>query len=133
MNFPEGITIPTLPTDILGGLLIVAGIAKSIYDDVTSDGTEGYSWLLQGSKKLDPGRLMASASQTDNMTMRRDETRALLQARIAECQRQLQLLLHLQRTTQSLRDLVDAAHAARRRGGFKSRTPQTQSSNTRTH
>jgi hypothetical protein len=23
-----------LPTDILGGLLIVAGIAKSIYDDV---------------------------------------------------------------------------------------------------
>jgi|NGEPerStandDraft_6_1074524.scaffolds.fasta_scaffold527302_1 hypothetical protein len=34
VNFPEGVTIPTLPTDILGGLLIVAGIAKNIYDDV---------------------------------------------------------------------------------------------------
>ena len=34
VNLPEGVTIPTLPTDILGGLLIVAGIAKSIYDDV---------------------------------------------------------------------------------------------------
>jgi hypothetical protein len=35
LNLPEGVTIPTLPTDILGGLLIVAGIAKSIHDDVT--------------------------------------------------------------------------------------------------
>jgi hypothetical protein len=60
--------------------------------------------------------------------MRRDETRAFLQARIAECQRQLQLLLHLQRTTQSLRDLVDAGRPARLGGGFKSRTPQTSSS-----
>lgn len=34
VNLPEGVTIPTLPTDILGGLLIVAGLAKSIYDDV---------------------------------------------------------------------------------------------------
>ena len=34
VNFPEGVSIPTLPTDILGGLLIAAGLAKSIYDDV---------------------------------------------------------------------------------------------------
>ena len=34
VNLPEGVTIPTLPTDILGGLLIAAGLAKSIYDDV---------------------------------------------------------------------------------------------------
>jgi hypothetical protein len=35
LNLPEGVSIPTLPTDILGGLLIVAGIAKSIFNDVT--------------------------------------------------------------------------------------------------
>jgi hypothetical protein len=34
VNLPGGVTIPTLPTDILGGLLIVAGIAKSIYDEL---------------------------------------------------------------------------------------------------
>ena len=34
LNLPGGFTIPTLPTDILGGLLIVAGIAKSIYDEL---------------------------------------------------------------------------------------------------
>ena len=34
VNLPEGVTIPTLPTDILGGLLIVAGLVKIIYDDV---------------------------------------------------------------------------------------------------
>ena len=34
VNLPGGVTIPTLPIDILGGLLIVAGIAKSIYDEL---------------------------------------------------------------------------------------------------
>ena len=32
-NLPEGVSIPTLPTDILCGILIVAGIAKSIFDE----------------------------------------------------------------------------------------------------
>jgi hypothetical protein len=34
INFPEGVSIPTLPSDILGGLLILAGLAWKIYDDV---------------------------------------------------------------------------------------------------
>jgi hypothetical protein len=34
INFPEGVSIPTLPSDILGGLLILAGLARKIYDDV---------------------------------------------------------------------------------------------------
>ena len=29
VNLPEGISIPTLPTDILGGLLILAGFIAS--------------------------------------------------------------------------------------------------------
>jgi hypothetical protein len=33
LRLPENLTIPTLPTDILGGLLLVAGIAWKIYDD----------------------------------------------------------------------------------------------------
>jgi hypothetical protein len=30
LHLPEGVTIPTLPTDIFGVLLIVAGIAKNV-------------------------------------------------------------------------------------------------------
>ena len=33
LQLPEGLSIPTLPTDILGGILLVAGIAWKIYDD----------------------------------------------------------------------------------------------------
>jgi len=35
LNFdlPEGLSIPTLPTDILGGILILAGVARRIYED----------------------------------------------------------------------------------------------------
>jgi hypothetical protein len=35
LNFqlPEGVTIPTLPSDILGGALLLAGIVKKMYDD----------------------------------------------------------------------------------------------------
>jgi hypothetical protein len=33
VDLPEGMTIPTLPTDILGGILLVAGVARKIFDD----------------------------------------------------------------------------------------------------
>jgi hypothetical protein len=34
LYLPEGVTIPTLPTDILGVLLVAAGIAKNFFDDL---------------------------------------------------------------------------------------------------
>lgn len=33
VDLPEGLSIPTLPTDILGGLLLLAGVAWKIYED----------------------------------------------------------------------------------------------------
>jgi hypothetical protein len=33
VDLPEGMTIPTLPTDILGGILLVAGVARKVFDD----------------------------------------------------------------------------------------------------
>jgi hypothetical protein len=33
LHLPEGVTVPTLPSDILGGVLLVAGIGRKIYDD----------------------------------------------------------------------------------------------------
>jgi hypothetical protein len=33
LQLPEGVTIPTLPSDILGGILLLAGIGKKIHDD----------------------------------------------------------------------------------------------------
>jgi hypothetical protein len=33
VDLPEGMTIPTLPTDILGGILVVAGVARKVFDD----------------------------------------------------------------------------------------------------
>jgi hypothetical protein len=34
VNLPEGVTIPTLPTDILGGILLLAGVFWSVFKDV---------------------------------------------------------------------------------------------------
>jgi hypothetical protein len=34
VDFPEGLSIPTLPTDILGGVLLLAGVAWKIYEDL---------------------------------------------------------------------------------------------------
>jgi len=33
VDMPEELTIPTLPADILGCMLILAGLAKRTYDD----------------------------------------------------------------------------------------------------
>jgi hypothetical protein len=33
VQLPEGVTIPTLPSDILGGMLLAAGIARKIYEE----------------------------------------------------------------------------------------------------
>jgi hypothetical protein len=33
LGVPEGLNIPTLPTDILGGILLLAGVARKIYDE----------------------------------------------------------------------------------------------------
>lgn len=33
VDLPDGLTIPTLPTDILGGILLVAGVARKVFDD----------------------------------------------------------------------------------------------------
>jgi hypothetical protein len=33
LQLPEGVTIPTLPSDILGGILLISGIALRIYDE----------------------------------------------------------------------------------------------------
>jgi hypothetical protein len=32
-DLPEGLSIPTLPTDILGGILLLAGVARKIYEE----------------------------------------------------------------------------------------------------
>ena len=34
VDLPEGVSIPTLPTDILGGVLLLAGVAWKIYEDL---------------------------------------------------------------------------------------------------
>jgi hypothetical protein len=34
VDLPEGLTIPTLPTDILGGILLLAGLFWSVFKDV---------------------------------------------------------------------------------------------------
>jgi hypothetical protein len=34
VNLPEGLSIPTLPTDILGGILLLAGVFWSVFNDV---------------------------------------------------------------------------------------------------
>ena len=34
VDLPEGLSIPTLPTDILGGVLLLAGLAWKIYQDL---------------------------------------------------------------------------------------------------
>ena len=34
VDLPEGLSIPTLPTDILGGVLLLAGVAWKIYEDL---------------------------------------------------------------------------------------------------
>ena len=34
VNLPEGLTIPTLPTDILGGILLLAGVFWNVFYDV---------------------------------------------------------------------------------------------------
>jgi hypothetical protein len=33
LQLPEGVTIPTLPSDILGGILLISGIALRIYEE----------------------------------------------------------------------------------------------------
>jgi hypothetical protein len=33
LGLPEGLSIPTLPTDILGGILLLAGVARKIYEE----------------------------------------------------------------------------------------------------
>ena len=34
VDLPEGLSIPTQPTDILGGVLLLAGVASKIYEDL---------------------------------------------------------------------------------------------------
>jgi hypothetical protein len=34
VDLPAGLTIPTLPTDILGGILLLAGLFWSVFKDV---------------------------------------------------------------------------------------------------
>jgi hypothetical protein len=34
VNLPKGLSIPTLPTDILGGILLLAGVFWSVFNDV---------------------------------------------------------------------------------------------------
>jgi hypothetical protein len=34
LNLPEGVIIPTLPTDILGGILLLVGVFWSVFKDV---------------------------------------------------------------------------------------------------
>jgi hypothetical protein len=34
VNLPEGLSIPTLPTGILGGILLLAGVFWSVFNDV---------------------------------------------------------------------------------------------------
>jgi hypothetical protein len=34
VNLPEGLNIPTLPTDILGGMLLLAGVFWNVFYDL---------------------------------------------------------------------------------------------------
>ena len=34
VNLPEGLSLPTLPTDILGGILLLAGLFWNVFYDV---------------------------------------------------------------------------------------------------
>ena len=34
VNLPEGLSLPTLPTDILGGMLLLAGLFWNVFFDV---------------------------------------------------------------------------------------------------
>jgi hypothetical protein len=34
VDLPEGLSVPTLPTNILGGVLLLAGVAWKIYQDL---------------------------------------------------------------------------------------------------
>jgi hypothetical protein len=35
LNVPEGVSIPTLPSDIVGAILVLSGIAKGLYDELS--------------------------------------------------------------------------------------------------
>jgi hypothetical protein len=37
VSLPEGVSIPTLPSDIVGAILVLSGIAKGLYDELTDD------------------------------------------------------------------------------------------------
>jgi hypothetical protein len=34
VSLPEGVSIPTLPSDIVGAMLVLSGIAKGLYDEL---------------------------------------------------------------------------------------------------
>jgi hypothetical protein len=34
VSLPDGVSIPTLPSDLIGTVLVVSGIAKSVYDEL---------------------------------------------------------------------------------------------------
>jgi hypothetical protein len=34
VNLPEGLSLPTLPTDMLGGILLLAGVFWNVFYDV---------------------------------------------------------------------------------------------------
>ncbi len=33
LDLPDGLTLPTLPTDIVGGIFLVAGVTRKVLDD----------------------------------------------------------------------------------------------------
>jgi hypothetical protein len=33
LDLPDGLTLPTLPTDAVGGIFLVAGVARKVLDD----------------------------------------------------------------------------------------------------
>ena len=35
VNLPEGLSLPTLPTDMLGGILLLAGVFWNVFYDVS--------------------------------------------------------------------------------------------------
>jgi hypothetical protein len=34
VSLPDGVSIPTLPSDIIGAFLVLSGMAKSVYDEL---------------------------------------------------------------------------------------------------
>jgi len=34
VSLPDGVSIPTLPSDIIGAVLVLSGMAKSVYDEL---------------------------------------------------------------------------------------------------